>query len=417
MIPPKSNAPPSQAEVEDLVRLVREGDVSRRRFLALVSAGAGAGALASCGVPAAEDGAGAEAAADEESSARVWAKDPSPFIQHGTNLEARLEAQRGMLTPNDLFFVRSHGPTPVIDSATYRLNVQGDAVPSPAQLTLDELLALPSRTVIANVECAGNWRGFFPTTHGRAATGSQWRTGGVGCAEWVGVPLAVVLEHAGISPDAAFVNLTGLDDAAFERPLPIEKALEQDTILAYAMNGETLPPDHGYPVRAIVPGWVGSNSVKWVGQVTVSAEPIWTRTNTASYVFVGDAWPAESYAPAGGAPVTVQTIKSALALPWPAELPAGRHVIRGFAHSPHAPIARVVWSQDGGTTWQDARIAGPALPAAMTLFEFEWDAPPGEHALLVRATDEAGNKQPDEVPFNELGYLLNVPVPHPVRIA
>lgn len=404
----RAGTAPPPAELGRLLETLRESAVSRRRFLAAAAAG-GAAALGACEAPEPATGA-------EDAGQRTWFKDPTPLIRHGTNLETPAEFIRGTITPNDLFFVRSHGPTPEIDAATYRLRVEGDAVTSPLELTLDDVLALPSRALITYVECAGNWRSFFRETHGRTATGTQWRTGGAGCAEWVGTPLREVLELAGLSHDAAYVNLIGLDDAGFSRPMPIEKALDADTILAYRMNGEPLPADHGYPLRAIVPGWAGSNSIKWVGRIEVSSEPIWVRSNTESYVLIGPEWPPEEHQPAACGPVTVQTVKSALALPWPARLSPGRNLIRGFAYSPHGAIASVRWSADGGATWAEARLVGPVLPRAFTLFEFGWDAPAGARHLLVRATDEAGNTQPDDAPFNEQGYLLNVPVPHPVQV-
>lgn len=379
--------------------------LGRREFLGGVAAG---GALLAGCAPDAR-----ESAARQE----PWVKDPTAFIRHPTNLETRLEDLRGFLTPTDRFFVRNHAPTPTIDTATYRLVVEGDAVPRPLTLTYDELLAMPSHSVIAYVECAGNWRKFFAEVLGRAAQGSPWGTGAVGCAEWTGVPLAAVLERAGVRTGATDVNLIGLDTAEFQRPMPLATATDGDTILAYAMNGATLPPDHGFPVRAIVPGWVGSNSIKWVGRIVVSAQRIWTRTNTSSYVLVGAGWPPQRYAPADGGPITVQTVKSALALPRPARLPAGRHVLRGFAHSGHGVIARVEWSADGGATWQAAQLVAPVLPHAWARFEFAWEARAGFHTLLTRATDRAGHTQPRTAPFNEKGYLLNVTLPHPVEVA
>lgn len=413
MHPPARSRPAAGAAAVDATLPAapfNTADLSRRSFLEVLSAAGGAAVLASCdaGAPPATEQAGPETP--------LWVKDPGPFTRHGTNLETTLDRLRGFLTPNELFFVRSNGATPRIDPADYRLRVEGDAIGSPIELTLDEILALPSRSQISYLECAGNWRGFFPTTHGRAAGGAQWRTGAVGCAEWTGVALRTVLEAARPSADAAYVNLVGLDESEFSRPMPIAKALDPDTILAYAMNGSALPPDHGFPVRAVVPGWVGSNSVKWVGRIVVSSEPIWTRTNTTSYVMMGPDWPPDQFAPAQGGPITRQSIKSALALPWPASLRTGRHILRGFAHSPDGAIASVRWSADDGATWHDAAITGPRLPLAWSPFEFEWDPRPGSHRLLVRATDETGATQPDAVPFNELGYLLNVPVPHPVEV-
>ena len=400
--------------------------VNRREALALMAAGVGAAACAPEGAsdggsgPGAGSGVapGAGAGGGGDGAAGIWVKDPARFVQHGTNLETRLEDLDGFLTPNDLFFVRNHAPTPLIDPASYVLTVGGPGAESEVQLTLDDLRALPSQTLIAYIECAGNWRGFFQSVTGRTAAGSQWGTGAIGCAEWTGPSLADVLAVAGVRDDALEVNVIGLDDGAWERPMPLAKALDPATILALTMNGEPLPPDHGFPVRAVVPGWVGSSSVKWVGRVEVATEKVWVRANTSSYVLVGEEWPADRYAPADGAPITTGSVKSALALPRPARLAAGTHRLRGFAYSPRGPVADVEWSADDGP-WAPARLIGASAdhPYAWSRFEFEWEAAAGEHTLRTRATDASGDTQPLEGVYNEKGYLLNVALPHPVEVA
>lgn len=269
---------------------------------------------------------------------------------------------------------------------------------------------------MAYVECAGNWRGFFASVLGEPADGSQRGTGAIGCAEWSGPTLFSVLELAGVRSGAVDVNLVGLDDGSFSRPMPIEKAMDQATMLALSMNGVPLPPDHGFPVRGIVPGWAGSNSVKWLGALEVSTEKIWVRNNTTSYVMIGADWPAERYAPAEGAPITVLRAKSALALPWPATLRAGAQRVRGYAYSPHGSISDVEWSVDEGANWSAPRLIGPRLPHAWCRFELEWEPGPGTYTLRTRATDEAGNRQPDDAIMNEKGYLLDIPLPHPVEV-
>ena len=399
--------------------------VNRREALALMAAGVGAAACAPEGASDGGSGSGAAsgvapgsgAAAGGEAPSPIWVKDPARFVQHGTNLETRLEDLDGLLTPNDLFFVRNHAPTPVIDPASYVLTVGGPGAASEIELTLDDLRALPRQTLIAYIECAGNWRGFFQSVTGRTASGSQWGTGAIGCAEWSGPSLADVLALAGIRDDALEVNVIGLDDGAWERPMTLAKALDPATLLALTMNGEPLPPDHGFPVRAVVPGWVGSSSVKWVGRVEVATEKVWVRANTSSYVLVGEEWPAEEYAPADGAPIDTGAVKSALALPHPAQLAPGPHRLRGFAYSPNGAVERVEWSADGGP-WQTARLIGTpsALPYAWARFEFEWEAAPGEHVLRTRATDASGETQPLEGAYNEKGYLLNLALPHPVQV-
>jgi len=250
---------------------------------------------------------------------------------------------------------------------------------------------------------------------------THWQLGGVGMAAWTGVSLREVLTLAGIKPEAVAVNIKGLDEDAPEggvsRPLPPAKALDSDTILAYAMNGEPLPPDHGFPLRAIVPGWVGTNSIKWVGSITVSSRPIWVERNTTMYVLKGEAWRDAVNERVQGGEITAQNIKSSLALPWKAHLSAGQQLVRGLARSPHAKIARVQWRTDDKNEWQTARLLPPILKYAWVRFEFEWEASPGSHVLMTRATDEAGHTQPLTQPFNEEGYLFNRVYSHPVQVS
>ena len=396
----------------------RRHGLSRRRFLRLLGVGGSAAVLNACerGEGPSQASAGTGQASVSPGAERPWIKDPAPFIRQPTNLETRLSSLEGLLTPNELFFVRNHARTPILDASSYRLRIGGDAIPEPLELSLAELREMPSRSMVAYLECAGNWRSFFERSLGQTARGGPWGTGAVGCATWTGVPLRDVLARAGARADAVDVLLTGGDDVEFNRPMPIAKARDPDTILAYQMNGVDLPPDHGYPLRAVVPGWVASNSIKWLTQIEVSTETLWVRTNTSSYVLIGEAWPPERYAPAEGGPVTTQTIKSALALDWPARLTAGRQILRGFAHSPHAVVAKVEWKLDDEEEWRPARLVSPPIEYAWRRFELEWEAVAGSHVIRMRATDMAGNTQPDEVPFNESGYLLNIPLPHPVEV-
>lgn len=420
------------AGVARLWRFARQHGMDRRRFFQALAAGGAAAVLAACG----------EAA---PWTAPAWFKDTSPFIVHddGKSLEARLEYMHpGMRTPISKFFVRNNSVSLDVDVESWRLSIEGDAVSNPIQLTYDDIRKMPSRRLVSYLECAGNHRAMFDLVKGQKASGTQWKTGGVGCAEWIGVSLRDVLKLAGISGDAANVLLIGLDtespEEGFRRVLPAEKALHPDTLLAYRMNDELLPRDHGFPLRALVPGWVGSTNVKWLGRIVVSKEPIWTRNNTTSYVLIGDAYPPEGEA--AGKVTTRQVIKSALALPWPAELEAmpdticyghaaysrglvGSRIcesnpsllIRGIAHSPDGPISSVEWSTDLGRTWNDASVGG-YWQYSWSWFWFRWDPVPGNYIIMTRATDTAGNTQPDEIPFNEKGYLFNQPLPHPVTV-
>ena len=395
--------------------------MERRQFLRLMVAGGAAAVLAACGVVDSPGAPNPTSVQVEPGLATdsPWFKDTSPFIVHDDKgLEARLENMQGIITPNRFFFVRNNSVSLDLDASDWRLSIEGDAVSEPMELTYDDIRSLPSRTLTAYLECAGNHRAMFDLVNGRKASGTQWMTGGVSNGEWVGAAMRDVLTLAGIQADAVSVLLIGLDtespEEGFRYVLPVEKAMRPDTLLAYALNGETLPKDHGFPLRAIVPGWVGSANIKWLGRVFVSSERMWTRNNTTSYTLIGD-----DYTPEGesrGRPVTAQIIKSALALPWPAELSAGRHRIHGYAQSPSGPISRVEWSDDSGRTWNDAELSGSQPDYSWARFEFAWDAEPGERTIMTRATDAKGNTQPDRAPFNEKGYLFNQPAPHPIRV-
>ena len=391
--------------------------LGRRRFLQLLSLGGAGAVLAACNSAESEVDS---AESTDPAEASPWFKEAAPFIEHGgKNLEARLENMTGMLTPNDLFFVRNNSVSLDLDASSYRLIIEGDAVTNPLELSYEQLLGMQSRTVFSYIECGGNQRGMFDLVKGEPAKGTQWKTGGISMASWTGVPLANVLAMAGVQSNAVDVMLIGLDtespEEGFRRAMPIEKALDPDTLLAYAMNGAILPKDHGFPIRGLVPGWVGSNNIKWLGRIVVSAEKQWSRNNTTSYVLVGDAYPPEG--PADGVPATTQVIKSALALPWGAELSAGVQRISGFAHSPGVAISQVEWSVDGGASWNLAEITTPHIQYSWSRFEFTWDAPAGNHKIMTRATDANGNTQPDNIPFNAKGYLFNQPIPHPVTVS
>ena len=411
---PAADSPAGADLLDRFWRSCRGYGVDRRAFLRAVSAGAAGSFLAACA-----GGTTTPADSTQEVPAPAYFKDPTRLIPHGArNLETRLAQQRGLLTPEELFFVRNNSSSQAIDPDTYRLRVGGDAAQAELELELDDLLGMPSRTVLCTVECGGNHRAFFDLVMGRAASGTQWQTGGISMAEWTGVPLAEVLLRAGLAATALDVQLVGLDtdspEQGWRRPLPLAKALDPDTILAYRMNGAELPPDHGFPLRAVVPGWVGSSSVKWLGSIEISSQRIWSRNVTTSYVLIGDDYPLEGEAE--GQVAREQSIKSALALPWPARLRPGPQLIRGYAQSPSAAIARVQWSIDDGATWSPARLIEPLMRYAWARFEIDWDAPAGVHTLITRAIDAAGNSQPQTLPFNEKGYLFNLPLPHPISV-
>ena len=409
------------AEKENLWPRAKARGISRRRFLQLTALGGGAAVLAACGVmPSATPTATPEPTLPSEvEGARAWFKDAEPFIKHNGSLEARLENVQGVTTPNRYFFVRNNSESVDVDVTGWRISIEGDGVSGPIELSYDDIRRMPSRTVISYLECAGNHRSMFERLNGQQTSGTQWGLGAVGSGEWTGVSLRDVLTDAAIKEEARSVLLVGMDEESpeggFRRVLPVEKAMHPDTLLAYSLNGEALPRDHGYPLRALVPGWVGSSSIKWLRSIVVSREMIWTRNNTTHYVLIGDDYPREEMA--DGQIVTTQVVNCALALPWPASLSAGEHRLYGFAHSPHGQIVEVEWSEDSGGTWLEADISGPQVQYSWARFEFTWEARPGEHRIMTRARDSEGNVQPESVPFNKKGYLFNQAVPHPIRVS
>jgi DMSO/TMAO reductase YedYZ molybdopterin-dependent catalytic subunit len=364
----------------------------------------------------------AGAAAASAPSPIVKPLPPEWFVVHGTNAEMRWDtAERGFVVPNERFFVRNHTSTPRIDAGGWRLRLFGSGLRRPLTLTYDQLLALPARTTTAVIECAGNGRRFFADQQGTPASGTPWRLGAVGAARWRGVPLADLLDRAGLRRSAVDVMPAGLDDPVVSggvdqghvrRPLPIAKALD-DVLVAYEMNGRPLPPDHGFPARLVVPGWVGIASIKWLGGIEVADHPLSSPWNTTSYRMVGPDYPPDS------PPLTSQPVKSAVALPWGAELPAGRRTtLRGRAWSGSGPVRRVDVSVDGGASWRRARLAPPDAGRPWARWELPWTPRrPGASHVLARATDGAGLSQPDAVPFNESGYQFWATVRHPVTVA
>ncbi|WP_406412509.1 sulfite oxidase [Streptomyces sp. NBC_01614] len=395
----------------------RADGVSRRRLLTLLAATAAATAL-----PAPRPAHAAD-------TPIVKPLPPEWFIQRGTNAETRWEALRGTghHTPNELFFVRNHTATPVLDAADWRLRLWGDGLrgkPSegrPVEFGYDDLRALPAVSRTAFVECAGNGRTYYTTQQQEAVTGTSWTLGAVGVARWRGVRLADVLRKAGLSPYAVDLQPRGLDAeyvsggeslGRVRRPLPLAKALD-DVLLAYEMNGEPLPYDHGYPVRVLVPSWVGIASIKWVGDIEVSAQPLFSPWNTTFYRLFGPAHPAQ-----GSAPVTRQTIKSVFELASGATFPVGRgQVLHGRSWSGAGAVARVDVSTDGGASWRTARLHDRPRADTWTRWSVTWkpDATGATH-LLARATDTAGRRQPDVAVPNTQGYLFDAVVRHPVTV-
>lgn len=343
---------------------------------------------------------------------------PAWFTDFGTNAEMLWGSvdRTAYLTPQSRLFVRNHTATPSIDPATYRLRVFGDALAGAERsLALADLGAFETVTVTTVHECTGNGRSFFAGQQGRAASGTQWRLGAVGTVRWEGARLADVLDAVGVRRDAVSVQASGLDAdyvtggvnyGRVRRPFPIEKAYD-DALVAWGANGEPLLPDHGFPLRLVLPGWVGIASIKWLGSLEVSATELTSPWNTTWYNVDG--------------PLGVNPVRSAWELPWDAEL-AGRRrtVLTGRSWSGAAPIRSVEVSVDGGATWRPARLHAPGRARAGRGHGWtQWsvvlhDPEPGRRELLARATDALGRTQPDEAAWNPNGYFFDAVVRHPV---
>ncbi|MFF1408589.1 sulfite oxidase [Streptomyces sp. NPDC058289] len=409
----------------------RSSGVDRRDLLKLFAAGAAAGSLglgaAGTAEASATGAAGNGATAATTPAAAPGTVKPLPpelFTIRGTNAETNFAALHGTgpLTPLDRFFVRNHTVTPRLDPHDWRLKVWGDALTGgPVEFSYDRLRALPAVERTLFIECAGNGRSFYTTQQGQQVTGTAWTLGAIGVARWRGARLSDVLRRAGLARGAVDVLPRGLDDEVVtngvnlgrvRRPLPVSKALD-DVILAYEMNGEPLPPDHGGPVRVVVPNWIGISSIKWVGDIEVSGQPLYTPWNTDLYRLFGPDQP-----PHGSAPLTRQTLKSAFELELGATVPAHRpRLLTGRSWSGAAPVHRVEVSTDGGVRWQRTRLHDAPRRGSWVRWSLPWTPrATGPTALLARATDATGRTQPATTAHNTQGYLFDAVVHHPVTV-
>jgi sulfite oxidase len=317
------------------------------------------------------------------------------------------------LTPVEHFYVRSHMPVPAsLDAAAWTLQIEGE-VDTPVTLTLDELRKLPSATVTTVLECAGNGRAFFDPP----VAGIQWGKGAVGNARWTGVRMADVLKRAGVKATGKFVTMNGADRGMGQQPdfirqVSIEKAMHADTLIAYDMNGQPIAPLHGFPLRAIVPGWEGAYSIKWLTNLRVI-----DREFDGFWVATGYRYPTKVVAPGATvdpkdmAPLTGLVVKSLITRPLDAAIVApGKIEVAGFAWAGEADIARVDVSTDHGASWQAARLVGERTKYAWRRFEHAFEARrPESYLILARATDANGRTQPMTPPWNPSGYLWNAP--------
>jgi DMSO/TMAO reductase YedYZ molybdopterin-dependent catalytic subunit len=320
------------------------------------------------------------------------------------NAETKLDAQRGPIVPAGRHYVRTHFGIP---KAPREILITG-TVREPTSVTLEAIRKLPSHTLAVTLECAGNARKFLqPPT-----PGEQWGLGAVGTAEWTGVALHSVMERAWL-PTAVEVLFRGADEGvpkdlgtriAYERSLPIDVARGDDVLVAYAMNGKPIPPEHGGPLRLLVPGWYGMASVKWLAQIQVLDRPFAGFFQKDRYVIDGR---------------PLRGIEPRAVITSPAEgadVSRGQVDVRGYAWSGHAPLARIDLMKSDGTPLGSMTVPPDAPVFAWHEFGFRLSLGPGEHILIARATDRNGNTQPLSPRWNALGYANNAVRPVRIRV-
>jgi DMSO/TMAO reductase YedYZ molybdopterin-dependent catalytic subunit len=323
--------------------------------------------------------------------------------------ETPVEAFDRYLTPNELFFVRSHFGPPAVGLRPWTLAVRG-AGENPLLLSLEDLAKFEQVTRPAVLQCSGNGRAFYTPR----IPGVGWERGAVGNAEWSGVRLKDVLQRAGFPRDAAHVHLLGADappspkTPPFFRSIPLERALDPNTLIATRMNGELLPVLHGGPMRLVVPSWAGNHWIKWLRTITLSAtEAPGFYMQTGYRMPKVPAPPGAELKPADLKPVTTLNVKSLIASPSRgASLRAGRIEARGVAWTGEGLITRVEVAVNGDS-WKTATLEGPEIEGSWRLWRFACDARPGAFQIRVRATDSSGATQPDATPWNRSGYLWN----------
>lgn len=322
------------------------------------------------------------------------------------------------ITPDRWFYVRSHAPVPKIDVEAFRLSVEG-MVERPLSLSLKDLHDnFRNQSVVATLTCAGNRRSEH-SLH-KPVSGVPWQAGAIGNAQWTGARLSDLLNKAGVKPAANHVWFEGLD--AIERPagvipfgasIPLEKALADTeampgALVVHAMNGKPLSPDHGYPLRTVAPGFIGARSVKWLGKIVVSDRPSPNHYVATAYKLVtegsADEW-------AAAPPIETFVINSVICSPTAgAQVASGKVKVSGYALAPgiaDRTIRQVELSTDGGRTWTAAQFTTPAKPYCWRLWNAEVAISARSKELIARATDSAGDMQPQRVDWNLKGYLFN----------
>ena len=328
-----------------------------------------------------------------------------------------LEAMRHPLTPTGLHYLLIHFDIPAVAPDHWRLEI-GGLVSRPLSLSLPDLMARPAVATPVTLECAGNGRALLSPR----PLSQPWLHEAIGTARWTGAPLRPLLDEAGLHPDAAELVFTGLDEGVqgdqrqwYQRSLAIPQ-ITDDIILAWAMNDEPVPPQHGYPLRLVVPGWYGMASVKWLHRIDAIAGHFDGYQMERTYRY--------SHGPDDpGDPVTHIRVRSLMIPPGIPDfmtrrrlVDAGEILITGRAWAGPAAVARVEFSPDDGATWTDAQLLPPVGPRAWREWQCPWNARPGSHTLIVRATDDRGNTQPVTQPWTQQGMGNNMAQRVPVLV-
>ena len=375
---------------------------SRREFLRTIS-----GAIIATGVfrPS-------SAWAEQDGSLSIVGKDgmivrSSRFL----DLESPTEYLNSFITPVPHFFVRNHMHEPsTLDAQEWKLIIAGE-VEKPYSLTLAELAKLEARTVVNTLECAGNGR----SLQNPKVAGVQWGKGAVGTARFSGPQLKTILEKAAMKSTARHVMFRGLDEVPgkvppFIRSIPIEKAIDVDTLIATKMNGAPLTKHHGFPARALVPGWIGAASCKWITEIKLLDKPFEGNFMSPGYRLPNQPMkPGDTVKPEDTHSVTALDVKSVIATPANDAILKSKSVtVTGAAWAGEAEISKVEISTDAGVTWQPATLGTDRAKYAWRIWSYRWKpAKPGAYTIFSRATDTKGRTQPSSAVWNPSGYLYN----------
>ncbi len=364
---------------------------------------------------------GAALAASAGSSILAWSADVPPAIPgkedlivrsyRFLDLETPVEHFQTWLTPAQHFFVRNHMHEPSsLDPTQWKLTIGGE-VEKPYELTLADLRKFETHSVVNTLECAGNGRAF----HSPKVPGVQWQKGAVSTGRFSGPRLHDILQRAAVKSTGKHVMFRGLDEVPgkvppFIRSIPIEKALDLDTLVATHLNGAPLPKHNGFPARALTPGWIGAASCKWLTEIKVLDKEFEGNFMSPAYRMPNQpVKPGDTVKPEDTHPVTALNVKSLISSPADGSTvrSLGLH-IQGVAWAGENDVARVEVSTDGGNSWQAAEMGKDHAKYAWRLFSYQWKAPAaGDYTIVCRATDSAGRTQPSTPAWNPSGYLNN----------